>query len=150
MLSEWPVHAARILLVEDSPADARLMKEALREAGYCGELEVMRDGSQAVEWLQTKGVDLATRPDLILLDLNLPKINGHEVLRMIKSDQRLHNIPVIVFSSSQSHRDVQAAYEEGANCYICKPVDLEGTFHVVQAIERFWLRQAQLPWRIAS
>ncbi len=137
-----------ILLVEDNPGDVRLMKEALEELRIRNHLHLAGDGVQALSFLRKKGThSAAPRPDLILLDLNLPKKDGREVLAEIKEDPRLCSIPVVVLTTSQSEQDVQRSYQLHANCYIAKPVGLENFIRVVQSIERFWLDTVRLPGR---
>ena len=135
-----------ILLVEDSQGDIRLIREALRE--ICGEhvLHVVNDGVEALAFLHRTGAYIsAPRPDLILLDLNLPRKNGREVLAEIKGNQQLTKIPVVVLTISTAEEDIITAYRLHANCYVIKPVNLEHFFHVLQSIERYWLsgRRAQ-------
>lgn len=137
-------HAVEILLVEDNPGDVRLMKEALKETRVRSHLHLAEDGVQALSFLRQKG---ATLPDLILLDLNLPKKDGREVLAEIKDDPRLRSIPVVVLTTSQSEQDVQRSYQLHANCYIAKPVGLENFIRVIQSIEGFWLETVRLPGR---
>ena len=134
----------KILLVEDNPADVRLLQETLKQTSVPWELTVAPDGVEA-ETILYGAKTPAARPDLVLLDLNLPKKSGHELLRDIKSDIGLRTIPVIIFSSSQAASDISAAYEEFANCYISKPVDLDQFAGVVRVIEEFWHRRAELP-----
>lgn len=135
-----------LLLVEDNPGDIRLTEEALRDAGMPVNLSVAMDGVEAVEFLHKRGkYKNAPRPDLILLDLNLPKKNGPEVLSDIKSDPDLKRIPVLVMTTSSEPDDVQKAYSLNANCYITKPIQLEDFMNVVQSIENFWLKTAVLP-----
>ena len=129
-----------ILLVEDSQGDIRLIREALRE--ICGEhvLHVVNDGVEALAFLRRTGAYVsAPRPDLILLDLNLPRKNGREVLSEIKQDPQLREIPVIVLTISTAEEDILTAYRLHANCYVIKPVNLEHFFRVLQSIERYWL-----------
>jgi CheY-like chemotaxis protein len=129
-----------ILLVEDSQGDIRLIREALRE--ICGEhvLHVVNDGVEALAFLHRKGPYVsAPRPDLILLDLNLPRKNGREVLYEIKHDPQLRDIPVIVLTISTAEEDVLTAYRYHANCYVIKPVNLDNFFRVLKSIERYWL-----------
>jgi len=136
----------RILLIEDNPGDVRLTKEALREGGSWMELSVVEDGLEAMAFLRREGrYASAPRPDLILLDLNLPQKDGREVLAEIKSDRMLARTPVVVLTSSHADRDICRAYELGANCYVTKPVDLEEFLQVVKAVEDFWLAVAELP-----
>lgn len=140
--------AFEILLVEDNPGDIRLAEEALREGGLPHNLSAVRDGVDAMSFLRRLGVyEGAPRPDLILLDLNLPKKDGREVLAEIKADRRLKLIPVIVLTSSAADEDILRCYDLGANCYVTKPVELDELMHVVQAIKSFWLNVARLPAR---
>jgi two-component system, chemotaxis family, response regulator Rcp1 len=138
--------AARILLVEDNPGDVRLTIEALKEGKILNEVSVVEDGVEALDYLHRKGkYSEAPRPDLILLDLNLPKKDGREVLEDIKQDGGLKKIPVVVLTTSAAERDILRAYNLHANCYITKPVDLEQFIRVVQLIEDFWLTIVKLP-----
>ena len=135
-----------ILLVEDNPGDARLTIEALRDAKVRNELNVARDGVEAMAMLRREdGYADAPRPDLILLDLNLPRKDGRQVLAEIKSDESLRRIPVAVLTTSQAEQDILASYDLHANCYITKPVDLNEFVRVVQGIENFWLSIVKLP-----
>jgi CheY-like chemotaxis protein len=135
-----------ILLVEDNPGDVRLTREALKEDKVRNNLHVVEDGLAAMEWLYHKGKYAdAPRPDIILLDLNLPKKDGREVLSEIKTDNDLKRIPVVVLTTSKAEEDVLRAYSFNANCYITKPVDLEQFIRVVKAIEEFWLTIVKLP-----
>lgn len=141
-----PRRAIRILLVEDNPADVRLTREALKEGKLGNSLNVATDGVEALDYLQRRGrFSEATRPDVILLDLNLPRKNGREVLAEIKLDKTLRDIPVVVLSTSLNDEDVASSYELRANCYISKPVDLDRYLHVIRSIENFWAGVAQLP-----
>jgi chemotaxis family two-component system response regulator Rcp1 len=135
-----------LLLVDDNPGDIRLLQEALREGKVPSNRSVATDGSEAMDFLRRSGrfAD-AARPDLILLDLNLPRKSGMTVLAEIRSDATLSQIPVIVLTSSAAEEDIARAYELRANCYITKPLDLEQFFRVVRAIEDFWLTVAKLP-----
>ena len=135
----------RILLVEDSPSDVRLIREALKEASVPVLIIVARDGVEATDHLQQAEAGFAVRPDLILLDLNLPRKNGKEVLAEIKASPNLKQIPVLVMTSSRSDEDIAQAYSLNANCYITKPGDLHEYIHVVRAIEEFWFLTATLP-----
>jgi two-component system, chemotaxis family, response regulator Rcp1 len=138
--------AIEILLVEDNPGDARLTLEALKEGRVLNHLTVINDGADALAYLRRQGQDSnSSQPDLILLDLNLPKKDGREVLAEIKSDENLKNIPVIVLTTSAAPEDVKKAYGNHANCYITKPVDLDQFLKVVQSIESFWLSLVKLP-----
>jgi len=135
-----------ILLVEDSPGDVRLTIEALKEAKVHNHLSVAADGAEAMEFLHRKGNHNAKpRPDLILLDLNLPKKDGREVLAEIKADPSLRRIPVVVLTTSRDEVDIVRAYDLHANCYITKPVDFKQFIKVVQSIEDFWLTVVKLP-----
>jgi CheY-like chemotaxis protein len=139
-------HPVEILLVEDSPSDTELTVEALREAKVRNHLSIVEDGVQALEFLRRQGAYArAPRPDLILLDLNLPRKDGREVLAEIKSDDRLKTIPVVVLTTSRAEQDVLQAYKHHANCYITKPVDFEQFLNVVHSIESFWLMLVTLP-----
>ncbi len=138
--------AIEILLVEDNPGDARLTLEAFKEGKVINHLTVMADGADALAYLRRQGqFSNSTPPDLILLDLNLPRKDGREVLAEIKSDDRLKKIPVIVLTTSAAPEDVRKAYGSHANCYITKPVDLDEFLRVVQSIESFWLSLVKLP-----
>lgn len=135
-----------ILLIEDNPGDVRLTKEALKEGKVYNNLHWAKDGVEALEFLQRQGKHAKSpRPDLILLDLNLPKKDGREVLSVIKRDHELKQIPVVVLTTSKAEEDVLKSYELHANCYVTKPVDLEKFIHVVQSIDRFWLTVVTLP-----
>jgi len=135
-----------ILLVEDNPGDVRLTKEALREGKVYNNLHWAKDGVEALEFLRREGKHAkAPRPDIILLDLNLPKKDGREVLEIIKSDDGLKNIPVVVLTTSKAEEDVARSYALHANCYVTKPVDLEKFIVVVKSIDRFWLTVVTLP-----
>lgn len=135
-----------ILLVEDNPGDVRLTKEAFKEGRLLNEIEVVMDGVEAMDYLKKRGqYASATRPDLILLDLNLPKKNGHEVLKEIKSDDSLRLIPVIILTTSKAERDILEAYGLNANSYVSKPVDMNQFMEVVKAFEFFWFMVATLP-----
>jgi CheY-like chemotaxis protein len=140
------VRPIEILLVEDNPGDIRLTKEALKEAKVLNKVTVVQDGIEALAYLRRQGTYTeARRPDLILLDLNLPKKDGREVLADIKNDERLKRIPVVILTSSQDEQDVLKSYGLHANCYITKPVELEQFITVVKAIEDFWLGIVVLP-----
>ena len=134
-----------ILLVEDNPGDARLTREALRDAKVRNNLHVAADGVEALAFLRREGKHAAVpKPDLILLDLNLPKKDGREVLDEIKRDDRLRHIPVVILTTSQAERDIAESYRLRANAYVTKPVDLEQFLKVVQSIEHFWLEIVKL------
>jgi two-component system, chemotaxis family, response regulator Rcp1 len=135
-----------ILLVEDSPGDVRLTQEALREGQVRNNLHVVTDGVEALAFLRRAGKYAAVpRPDVILLDLNLPKKDGREVLAEIKADDDLRRIPVVILTTSQDERDVLRAYDLHANCYIAKPVNLDQFIAVIRSIESFWLTIVTLP-----
>ena len=137
---------AEILLVEDNPGDARLTKEALKENKVRNNLSVVEDGVEAMAFLrQADEYADAPRPDLVLLDLNLPKKDGREVLAEIKEDQNLKHIPVVVLTTSKAEEDIIKSYNLHANCYITKPVDLNQFITVVKSIEDFWLTIVKLP-----
>ena len=139
-------HAIEILLVEDNPGDVRLTKEALRDGKVRNNLHVVDDGVKALEFLRRQGPYAeAPRPDLILLDLNLPRMGGREVLAEVKNDPQLQSIPVVVLTTSQAEQDIVRAYELNANCYVTKPVDLDQFITVVKSIEDFWLTIVRLP-----
>ena len=135
-----------ILLIEDNPVDVRLTQEALKESKVLNILNVVTDGVEALEFLHQEGKYAdAKRPDLILLDLNLPKKDGREVMEEIKSDDDLKRIPVVVMTTSKAEEDVERMYSQHANCYITKPIDFEQFVEVVKAIEEFWLTIVKLP-----
>jgi chemotaxis family two-component system response regulator Rcp1 len=135
-----------VLLVEDNPGDVRLTQEALKEGRLLNNLNVVEDGVEATEFLYKRGkYSQAPRPDLILLDLNLPRKNGREVLQEIKADPDLRRIPVMVLTTSKAEQDLQKAYSLHANCYITKPVDLDQFLNVVRSIENFWFHIVTLP-----
>lgn len=135
-----------ILLVEDNPGDVRLTIEALKEGKVRNRLSVARDGVEALAFLRRQGAYAdAARPDLILLDLNLPRKDGREVLAEIKVDLALRRIPVVVLTTSKAEEDVLRTYDLHANCYIAKPVDLEQFISVVRSIDDFWLSVVRLP-----
>jgi len=135
-----------ILLVEDNPGDVRLTKEALHEGKVYSNLHWAKDGVEALEFLRRGGAHRAApRPDIILLDLNLPKKDGREVLSSIKSDPELLQIPVVVLTTSSAEEDVFRSYKLHANCYVTKPVDLEKFLQVVKSIDNFWLTVVTLP-----
>ena len=135
-----------ILLVEDNPGDVRLTKEALKEGKVYNNLHWAKDGVEALEFLRRQGKYAnAPRPDIILLDLNLPKKDGREVLVEIKGDNELALIPVVVLTTSKAEEDVLKSYELHANCYVTKPVDLDQFIRVVKSIDGFWLTVVTLP-----
>jgi CheY-like chemotaxis protein len=135
-----------ILLVEDNAADAVLVREALLGRGVPKHITVVTDGAAAVDYLRRRGAFAgAVRPDIVLLDWNLPKRGGREVLREIKCDEDLHAITVIVLTSSDLASDVNDAYDLSANCYVVKPVDLDDYLRVMAGIDEFWMKAAVLP-----
>jgi chemotaxis family two-component system response regulator Rcp1 len=135
-----------ILLVEDNPGDYRLTKEALKEGKVYNNLHWAQDGVDALDFLKRRGKHSgAPRPDIILLDLNLPKKDGREVLSEIKGDEDLRKIPVVILTTSKAEEDVLKSYDLHANCYVTKPVDLDKFIVVVQSIDRFWLTVVTLP-----
>ena len=135
-----------ILLVEDNPGDVRLTKEALQEAKLCNNLHVVGDGVEALNFLrQQKGYAKKPRPDLILLDLNLPKMDGRELLEEIKNDDVLKSIPVVVLTTSTAEEDILKSYNLHANCYVTKPVDFDRFTEIVQKINEFWVSIVKLP-----
>lgn len=135
-----------ILMVEDNPADARLTIEAFKDAKVLNRMNVVEDGEAAMAYLRREGKYAnASRPDLILLDLNLPKKDGREVLAEIKADSGLKRIPVVVLTTSEDQKDILKAYDLHVNAYITKPVDLDQFIRIVEAVENFWLSVVKLP-----
>jgi CheY-like chemotaxis protein len=140
------VRPLELLLVEDNPGDVRLTREALKSGEVAVNLSVARDGVEALDFLRQRGqFSSAPVPDLILLDLNLPRKNGREVLSEIKSDPELRRIPVLVMTTSRADQDINRAYSLNANCYITKPMDLDEFLRIVRSIEDFWLKTVTLP-----
>ena len=136
----------KILLVEDNPGDVRLTQEALKESKMLNELYVTEDGVEALDFLNREGkYSEAPHPDLILLDLNLPRKDGRELLEEIKADEKLRRIPVVVLTTSKAQEDIYRMYEQHANCYITKPIDLDQFIEVVKSIDNFWLTIVKLP-----
>jgi len=138
----------RILLVEDNPGDVRLTREAFKDAKVHAELTVVSDGVEAMDFLRRRGKYAESlRPDLILLDLNLPRMDGRAVLDELKQDPALKSVPVIILSTSSSPEDIEHSYAHNANCYVSKPVQLEGFLEVVRGVDEFWLTSlAGLRW----
>lgn len=135
-----------ILMVEDNPGDVRLTQEALSDAKVRNKMHVVGDGIEALEFLHRQGKYAdAPIPDLILLDLNLPRKNGNEVLEEIKNDPELRRIPVVILTTSQAEKDILTSYDNHANAFVTKPVDLEQFITVVKSIEGFWLEIVRLP-----
>ena len=146
-LRECIMRPIEILLVEDNEGDVRLTREALNEAKVRNNLAVVRDGQEALDYLRRPGPEgmKPPRPDLILLDLNLPKKDGREVLAELKTDPNLRRLPVVVLTTSSAEKDILESYDLHANCYITKPVDLDQFINVVTHIEDFWLTIVKLP-----
>ncbi len=143
---ETNTRSVKILLVEDNPGDARLTIEAMREAKVHNQMHVVEDGVEAMQFLRRQGrYGDAPRPDLILLDLNLPKKDGREVLAEVKADPALKRIPVVVLTTSRAEEDVLRAYDLHANCYVTKPVDLAQFMKIVAQIDEFWVNVVTLP-----
>ena len=139
-----PIH---ILLVEDNDGDILLIEEAFEEAKVANNISVAKDGEKAIRFLNKKGeFKSAETPDLVILDINLPRKNGHEVLQYIKENENLKQIPVIMLTTSSSERDIIKSYKHHANCYITKPVDVEDFIKAVLKIENFWISLVQLPF----
>ena len=140
------IRPVEVLLIEDNPGDIRLTKEAMKEAKIFNNLNVVEDGVEALDYLRKKGkFKGAHSPDLILLDLNLPKKNGYEVLAEIKQDIYLKLIPVVILTLSKAEEDIIKTYELHANCYITKPVDMEQFTKVVKSVDEFWFSIVKLP-----
>jgi chemotaxis family two-component system response regulator Rcp1 len=145
LMGDKPV-AIDVLLVEDSPGDVRLTREALNEANRAIRLHVANDGVEAMAFLRCEGVHVrAPRPELILLDLNLPRMDGREVLAQLKSDDKLKSIPIIILTTSEAEADIAKSYQLHANCYLSKPVQLDAFEKVVTSINDFWLTKTKLP-----
>ncbi len=135
-----------ILLVEDNPGDARLTQEALKDSKFVNKLHHVMDGVEAIDFLRRKGrFGDVPRPDLILLDLNLPRKDGREVLAEIKADDDLKTIPVVVLTTSEAEQDIIQSYKLHANCYVTKPVDLDKFIEIVRVMQDFWLSIVRLP-----
>jgi len=147
--SDW--RPVEILLVEDNPGDVELTREALEAAKIANRLHVVDDGADAVDFLFQRGRFAGTpRPDIILLDLNLPKKDGRQVLSEIKAEPDLSQIPVVVLTTSQAEADILRAYQLHANCYVTKPVDFGQFLHIISAIEEFWLTVVKLPKKMVG
>ncbi len=135
-----------ILLVEDNPGDIRLTQEALKDSKIMNELHIVQDGAEAVKYLKKEAeYSIEKQPDLILLDLNLPKKNGKEVLAEIKADDKLRHIPVVILTVSRAEEDILKSYDLHANCYITKPINFDQFMKVVKSIEEFWFTIVKLP-----
>lgn len=145
--SEGRMRSVEVLLIEDSPGDVRLTREAFRDASISIRLHVANDGVEAMAFLRREGVNNAhvPRPDLILLDLNLPRMDGREVLAQIKEDPLLKAIPTVILTTSDAEADILGSYELRANAFLSKPVDLEAFDELVKSIGDFWLNQVRLP-----
>lgn len=140
------IKPVEILLADDSPGDARLTKEALKEGKLLHNLSVVEDGIEIMAFLRREGkYSDSPRPDLILLDLNMPKKDGREVLAEIKSDEQFKRIPVVILTISEAEEDVLKSYDLHANCYVTKPVDFNQFMKIVRSIEKFWLTIVKLP-----
>ena len=139
------MHKINVLLVEDNPGDAELTRQALSSSKLLIDLAVVDDGEKALRYLRREPpYTAAERPDLLLLDLNLPKVSGEEVLRAMKEDRNLRSIPVVVLTSSDAETEVSRCYAEGANCYVVKPVDFNSFISIVTSIEQFWFSVVKL------
>lgn len=134
-----------ILLVEDNPGDVLLVQKALRECPFDIDLQIVNDGSEALDLLQSQEESSSKPPNLILLDLNLPKTNGQEVLRQVKSNQALKSIPVVVVTTSQDKKDIHQCYQNHANCYLTKPIDIDEYFKMINEVTHFWSTFVNLP-----
>jgi two-component system, chemotaxis family, response regulator Rcp1 len=146
MKSDGGRRSIQVLLVEDSPGDVRLTQEAFRDANIMIQLHVASDGVEAMAYLRREGAHAeAPRPDLILLDLNLPRMDGREVLAHIKEDESLKTIPTVILTTSEAEVDIVKSYELQANCYLSKPVQLDAFESLVKSINDFWLIKAKLP-----
>ncbi len=151
MIEKPSLRTPHVLLVEDNPGDILLVKESFREISTPHRLSVARDGQEALDFVHGAGQFAGLpRPDLILLDLNLPKISGLDVLAQLKSNAAFQNIPVVVLSTSTSPMDIQKSYALAANCYLCKPNGLEEFFHLMRVVQEFWLRLVEFPSAHAS
>ncbi len=146
MTHDQIIHAVDVLLIEDNPGDVRLTREALKEARISVNLHVAYDGLEAMKMLhQEAPYSGLPMPDLVLLDLNMPRMDGREVLRRIKTDAKLKHIPVVILTTSGAEKDIAQAYGLHANCYITKPVELDQFMEIVKSIEGFWLTVVKLP-----
>jgi len=138
---------AEILLVEDSASDIQLIKEGFKESSFNHNLHVTTDGAEGVDFLMKTGKykDNTVNPDLVILDLNLPKMNGREVLATIKSNEKLKSTPVMIFSSSNNEQDISDTYAHHANCYMVKPINLDEFMEAIKSIQEFWIQMVSLP-----
>ena len=137
-----PVH---ILLVEDNEGDILLTTEALNESSFPTRVTVAKDGWEAIQYLQIADTNCKELPELILLDINMPKMNGHEVLKKIKTNEKTKHIPVIMLSTSFAKNDILLSYQNFVSCYLLKPIELNGFQQVISSIEDFWIRMVKLP-----
>jgi two-component system response regulator len=146
MNTHQTLQPVEILLVEDNPGDQRLTKEAFKGGKIINTLSIVEDGIEALDYLYQRGkYSKVTRPDLIILDLNLPRLSGKQVLETIKTDENLRRIPVIILTISQAEEDIIKSYDLHANCYVTKPLDIDQFNKVVQSIEEFWFAIVKLP-----
>lgn len=144
--TDSPSHTFEVLLVEDAPGDIRLTFEAFKKATIESRLHAVQNGQEALDYLEQKGVYAGeARPDLILMDLNLPGLHGFDLLNRIKKDDRFKNIPIVILTASQSEEDIQKAYDLHANCYLLKPAKLQDFFQIIRSVEDFWLSLVRLP-----
>jgi two-component system, chemotaxis family, response regulator Rcp1 len=148
-MAETPVpRPVQILIIEDNPADARLVREVMRDSKILNEIHWVPDGVEAMAFLHRQGkYASAPRPNLMFLDLNMPRKDGREVLSEVKADPELRRIPVVVMTSSQAEEDIARAYDQHANCYVRKPIDFEQFHTVVKSLENFWFSTVELPTR---
>ena len=146
-LSEKPgPHPVQILIIEDNPADARLVREVMRDSKILNEIQWVPDGVEALAFLRRQGKYASSpRPNIIFLDLNMPRKDGRDVLREVKADAGLRSIPIVVMTSSQAEEDIARAYDQNANCYVRKPIDFAQFHEVVKSIESFWFATVELP-----
>jgi two-component system, chemotaxis family, response regulator Rcp1 len=146
-LTDQPMpRPVQILIVEDNPADARLVREVMRDSKVINEIQWVADGVEAIAFLRRQGKYAnAPRPNLIFLDLNMPRKDGREVLKEVKADADLRRIPVVVMTSSQAEEDIARAYDHHANCYVRKPLDFNQFHEVVKSLESFWFATVELP-----
>ena len=147
LLNSQSINSFTILLVEDNPADARLIMEFFKDINVKNNLYIMHDGMEAMDFLFRRSKENTTkyRPDLIILDLNLPKMSGREILKEIKEDKDLKTIPVLILTTSDAIEDVKECYNHYANCYLTKPVDFDEFMKIMKAIKNFWFNKVELP-----
>lgn len=138
--------SVNILLVEDNAGDIMLITDAMEDAEILNDIDVVNNGEKAIKYLKKEGEYInSSTPELVILDINLPRINGHEVLHFIKNNAETRHVPVVILTTSSSEKDIRASYEEYASCYITKPVDVENFTSVIHDIEYFWFNLVQLP-----